>query len=193
MTFSYFKNALKNRLENRLDNFRYGSKGKHSHIKKPLRIVGKKRIFLGENVTMLDNCRLETIRFWEKTQLNGVLKIGNHTSFQQGCHIIAAKEIFIGNDCVFSAYIYISDCSHGYNPDENIMDTKLEIKPVRIGNHCFIGIGSCIMPGVELGDYVVVGANSVVTKSTPSYCMIAGSPARIIKKWDIKSKKWIKV
>ncbi len=185
--------ALENRVINILDNFRYGSRGKRTRVKKPMRIIGKKRIYLGDYVTLLNNCRLETIRSWGGDILKGVLKIGKNTSFQQGCHIIAAKEVIIGDDCVFSAYVYISDCSHDYNPQEDIMSSKLEIKPVKIGNHCFVGIGSCIMPGVQLGECVVVGANSVVTKSFPGYCMVAGAPARVIKRWDKEISMWIKV
>ena len=50
-----------------------------------------------------------------------------------------------------------------------------------IGNNCFIGIYSIIMPGVTIGDEVIVGAGSVVTKNVPSNCIVAGNPARIIK------------
>lgn len=50
-----------------------------------------------------------------------------------------------------------------------------------IGNDCVIGIRSLIMPGVTIGDSVVVAACSVVTKDVPSNCIVAGNPARIIK------------
>lgn len=60
-------------------------------------------------------------------------------------------------------------------------------KSVNIGKNCFIGARAIIMPGVELGDSVVVGAGSVVTKSFGSNVMISGNPAQIIKK-GIKTK-----
>lgn len=50
-----------------------------------------------------------------------------------------------------------------------------------IGNRCFIGARSIIMPGIRIGDEVVVGAGSVVTKDVPSNCIVAGNPARIIR------------
>ena len=50
-----------------------------------------------------------------------------------------------------------------------------------IGKHCGIGGRAIILPGVSLGDHVFVGAGSVVTKSFPSHCLIAGNPARMIR------------
>ena len=51
----------------------------------------------------------------------------------------------------------------------------------RIGSHYFIGIHTIVMPGVTIGDHVIVGAGSVVTKDVPSHCIVAGNPARIIR------------
>ncbi len=50
-----------------------------------------------------------------------------------------------------------------------------------IGNRCFIGARSIIMPGIKIGDEVIVGAGSVVTKDIPSNCIVAGNPAKILK------------
>jgi acetyltransferase-like isoleucine patch superfamily enzyme len=50
-----------------------------------------------------------------------------------------------------------------------------------IGNHCFIGARSVIMPGVTIGDECIIGAGSVVTKDVPSHSIVAGNPARVLK------------
>lgn len=173
-----------NRIMQVLDNIKYGKCGRKSKIIKPMRIIGKRRIFLGENVRILNNARLETIRIWSGKVLNGQLHIGDHTSIEQNCHIIAANYVGIGKDCVISSFVYISDCSHNYSPYSSIMESELEVKKTVIGDHCFIGVGACIMPGVILGDNVVVGANSVVTKNVPSNAIVAGVPAKIIKRWE---------
>lgn len=55
----------------------------------------------------------------------------------------------------------------------------------RIGKNCVIGVDSIIMPGVIIGDHVVVGAGAIVTKNIESNCIVVGNPARVIKK-DIK-------
>lgn len=58
------------------------------------------------------------------------------------------------------------------------------IEPVRIGKCSFIGTSSIILPGVTVGEYAVVGAGSVVTKNVPAFTVVAGNPARVIKKVD---------
>jgi acetyltransferase-like isoleucine patch superfamily enzyme len=57
-------------------------------------------------------------------------------------------------------------------------------KEVRIGNDCWIGGNTVILPGVTIGDGVTVGASSVVTRNIPGYSIAVGSPARVIKKVD---------
>lgn len=58
-----------------------------------------------------------------------------------------------------------------------------------IGKKCFIGVNAVIMPGVVIGDEVIVGAGAVVTKSVPSNCIVVGNPARIIKS-NIKTTRF---
>lgn len=61
--------------------------------------------------------------------------------------------------------------------------------PISIGNDVYIGVGSLLLPGVTIGDRVVVGARSVVTKDVPSGNVVAGNPARIIKTMDEYSEQ----
>lgn len=55
-------------------------------------------------------------------------------------------------------------------------------KPIKIGNNVWIGGNVCVLPGVTIGDNVVIGAGSVVTKDIPANCLVAGNPGKIIKK-----------
>ena len=63
---------------------------------------------------------------------------------------------------------------------------------ITIGKYSWIGERTVICPGVKIGDWSIIGAGSVVTKSIPSYCIAIGNPARVIKKWSFKEHKWIK-
>jgi acetyltransferase-like isoleucine patch superfamily enzyme len=51
----------------------------------------------------------------------------------------------------------------------------------RIGNYCFIGVNSVVLPGVNIGNHCIIGAGAIVTKDVPDNCIVAGNPARIIK------------
>lgn len=55
------------------------------------------------------------------------------------------------------------------------------VRPIRIGERCFIGGGSVVMPGVTIGDGCVIGAGSVVTGDIPSASIAAGNPARVLR------------
>lgn len=55
-----------------------------------------------------------------------------------------------------------------------------KIRPVKIGNYCFIGTGSIVMPGAEIGDYCIVGAGTVVRGKIPSYSIVVGNPAQVV-------------
>ncbi len=90
-------------------------------------------------------------------QANNGIEIGDYTNLGPGVGIISAN----------------------HDPVEN--DRHIPGQPVKIGKHCWIGMNAVILPGVELGDYVIVGAGAVVTKSFPSHVFIAGNPARIVK------------
>ena len=58
-----------------------------------------------------------------------------------------------------------------------------------LGDYCFVGTRSIILPGLRIGNEVVIGSGSVVTKDIPSNCIVAGNPAKIIKT-NIHCDKW---
>lgn len=57
----------------------------------------------------------------------------------------------------------------------------------------WIGINSVIMSNVKVGKHCVIGANSVVNKDIPDYCVAVGNPAKVVKTFDVKSGQWVKV
>lgn len=93
-------------------------------------------------------------------------------------YIQATNGIEIGD------YTNLGPCVGLISANHNALDNKKHdtAKPIKIGKHCWIGMGAVILPEVELGDYTIVGANAVVTKSfKEGNCVIAGNPAIIIK------------
>jgi len=94
-----------------------------------------------------------------------------------GCYIQAINGIEIGENFLFAPGVRIISANHGVNNEYKNENTK----PVIIGNNVWLGTNVIILPEVKLGDNVVVGAGSVVTKSFPDNVIIAGNPAKIIK------------
>ena len=62
---------------------------------------------------------------------------------------------------------------------------------IAIGDGSFIGTGACVFSNVTLGKHVIVGANAVVTKDVPAFCVVVGAPARILRHYDFEQQSWI--
>ena len=99
-----------------------------------------------------------------------------------GCYISGVGGIVIGDYVTTGPNVGIISANHGvYNHIEHVIPKN----PVMIGDYCWIGQNSVVLPGVKLGPHTIVGAGSIVTKSFPDgYCVIAGNPARLIKTLD---------
>ena len=93
-----------------------------------------------------------------------------------GVYIQDSPNIHIGKGCYFAVNVGIISSNHKPgSPAEHEPE-----RPVWIGDACCIGMNSIVLPGVHLGNHVVVGAGSVVTHSFSDNCVIAGNPAKII-------------
>lgn len=80
--------------------------------------------------------------------------------------------IYIDDESYLASGVFV--LTHDYARLKGGLKTK-------IGKRCFIGVNAIIMPGITIGDSVIVGAGSVVTKDIPNNCIVAGNPAKIIK------------
>lgn len=96
-----------------------------------------------------------------------------------GTYFQAIGKIIIGKGSYIAPNVGIITANH----DLKNLDKHSEVKDVVLGEKCWIGMNSVILPGVVLGDSTIVGAGSVVTKSfMEGNCIIAGNPAKVIKK-----------
>lgn len=108
-----------------------------------------------------------------------LLKIGDRFS-HGNVHIVVLANVDIGNDVMIAHGVKILTATHDYN--NNPMWKHRIDRPVKIGNHVWIGANAIIMPGIKIGNNVVIGAGSVVTKHVPDNYVVAGNPAKFIKK-----------
>ena len=168
--------------------------GMHSIILGSNRIVGHDRIDVGDNCWIGDNLRLEAICKYGGRVYSPHIVIGDDVCINQNFHCTCGERIEIGRGTSITANCGIFDIIHPYEDvSKNPRMSQILTKPIIIGEECLIGMNSVIMPGTHLGNHCVVGANSTVIGEFPDYCVIVGSPAKVIKKYDFEKKEWIKV
>lgn len=106
--------------------------------------------------------------------------IDSYPGIMKGCYIQGKGGIYVGDYTQIAPNVVIVSANH------DMYDNRKHINaPVKIGKYCWLGAGCKIMPGVELGDFTIVAAGAVVTKSfSQGYCVIAGVPAKQIKELE---------
>ena len=169
-----------------LTKWKYGSVGSHSYIGRTLFIQRPKKLFIGSNVRIYPGMRAEM------TTEDAVIRIGDNVSAGQNFHVVSYdRELSIGANTTISANVFISNVDHNYRElNMHSLDQQMIVKETQIGEYCFIGYGAVILPGPKLGKQCIVGANSVVKGEFPDYCVIAGNPAKVIKKYNINTNAW---
>lgn len=103
--------------------------------------------------------------------------INSAPGLSNGCYVQAKNGIIIGNNLRMGPGAGIISANH--NPDN--YDQWIKSDPVIIGNNVWIGMNAIILPGVKIGDNVIIAANSVVNKDIPANSVVAGNPAVVIK------------
>ncbi len=158
---------------------RFNEIGIPSYIGRPLFIVNARNISCGNRVRIYPGLRAEVV-----DKRNSFIKIGNNVSIGQNFHIVSyMDELKIGNDVVIAGNVFITNCDHDYKGSHgSVLENDLLYKKTEIGDGCFIGNNAIILAGTILGKGCVVGANSVVRGIFPDYAVIAGVPAKLIKK-----------
>lgn len=113
---------------------------------------------------------------------NAKIIIGENVGMS-GCTIAASKLITIGDDTIIGSGSIIADSdAHPILPSLRRSGAAPISSPISIGNNVFIGARVIVLKGVKIGDGSVVGAGSVIAKDVPPYSVVAGNPARLIKK-----------
>lgn len=116
----------------------------------------------------------------------GFLTIGNDVWIGPGCYLspIMGGEISIGNHVDFGPYCTVLTGSHQVDPEGEHIGGKGTVASVSIGDGCWLGARSVILPGVSLPKKTLVAAGAVVTRSIQEpYCLLAGVPAKVRKRY----------
>ena len=162
------------------------TKGKNARICRNSRIdvMPFNNFVLGDNSTIEDFCTIN----------NGVgdVLIGDRTRI--GMSNVLIGPVTIGNDVMMAQNIVLSGLNHGYE-DINTVPHKQPVtrKKITIEDEVWIGANVVIVAGVTIGKHAVIAAGSVVTKNIPSYSVVVGNPAKVIKQYNPQTGHWDRV
>lgn len=174
--------------------------GKHLLLKGVPVIFNKKgaRLHLGDGVTVKSSFLSNLVGLYSRSIIvtrapGAVIEIGDHVGIS-GAVLYARKGIYIGENTCIGGNCKILD--NDFHPIEAETRNRLlqdslggdsalvPAREIHIGKGCFIGCNSIILKGTVLGDGCVVGAGAVVAGKFPDHCVIAGNPARVIRKLE---------
>lgn len=168
--------------------------GSGSHLR------GLSNIFVGENFSAGNGLWLEAILRYGNQQFTPRLRIGHDVSISHWSHIACTHSVTIGDHVLIGSKVIITDHNHGsFRGSDATALIPPALRPlehdrfVMIKSNVWLGDGVVICPGVTIGEGSVVGANAVVTADIPPLTLVAGVPAKPLRRYDRVEKRWIKI
>ena len=146
------------------------------HISGPNIRIGKSFTAIGEPMHRVE------IGVWGRAEGRGRVELGDCVLMSPGSRLSASDEIVIGNGVMMANGTYVTDSDWHTIYDRTERDER--VTPVHIGDNVWLGDHSTVLKGVTIGENSVVAARAVVTSDVPANVVVAGSPAKIIKKLD---------
>lgn len=157
--------------------------GNNTRFERICRLIGTQNIKIGDKCYFLEGIFMTS---WTRNGVVSSINIGNNCCFGAYNHITSIDNITIGDNLLTGKWVTITDNSHGdstydlmqIHPSKRPLTSK---GPILIGDNVWIGEKATILPGVKIGDGAIIAANAVVTKDVPSYSVVAGIPAKVVK------------
>ena len=134
-----------------------------------------------------ENCYIESPYFanWGGHHVH----LGRNVYANAGLKLVDDTHIYIGDCTMIGPNVVIATAGHPIDPELRAQGLQYNL-PVRIGKNCWLGAGVIVMPGVTIGDNVVIGAGSIVTKDLPSNVVAVGNPCRVMRQVDERDRKY---
>lgn len=165
-----------------IDLARFRQLGRNVVFERGVMVFHPENIEIGDNVYIGHNTML-------KGYYRNLMRIGSNTWIGQNCYLHSGGGITIGDYVGLGPGVQILTLSHKLDDDVEtpIIAREQDYLPVVIEDNCDVGVGTIILPGVTLGTGSMIGAGSVVTRNVEPYSVVAGNPAKLIRK-RLKSK-----
>ncbi len=153
---------------------------------------GNSRMLFDENIFSVGKNVYIGKGAWLSLGPGSKLEIGDDTHINDGFVVACNFSVKIGKRVLIADRVFIADSNHGYEEiDKPVMRQKMsEAEAVRVEDDSWIGINVCILKGVTIGRHAVVGAGAVVTESVPPYSVVAGNPAKVVKRYNFQARVW---
>ena len=160
----------------------FASFGANSWIVPPARVAGAEYISIGSRFSIQEHGVLVARR--RLGQPEPALRLGDDTRIQRFVNIVCFGSITIGSGVLVGDRAYVSDVDFPMDAVDTDVPTELvDPRPIVIGDFAFLGAGCIIKPGVTIGNHAYVSGSSVVTEDVPERTLVAGAPARAVKRW----------
>lgn len=120
---------------------------------------------------------------------------GHHVHFGKNIYanynltLVDDTHVYVGDYTMFGPNVTLATAGHPILPELRQKGLQYNM-PIRIGKNCWIGAGAIILPGITIGDHVVVGAGSVVTKDLLSNVVAVGNPCRVLREVNERDKEY---
>ena len=173
--------SRKEKIEMRLD----GLKGPFSWLKifyskaKGIRPVYQLYYFVPQKILRINGRVPWPVHFTSRVLYHENIRLGNRSApgMSSNCYVQGRNGIRIGHNLRMGPGVGLISANH----DINDYDVWPKIGPIKIGDNVWIGMNSTVLPGVTIGDNVVIAAGSVVNSDIPSNSIAAGNPCKVIK------------
>ncbi len=168
-------------------------------VRRPVYVRGKRWMQIGPGFITGPGLRLDA--FPVASEGGPVLRIGRDVQVNDYVHIAAVHSVVIGDRVLIASKVFITDHNHGStkgpgphdSPEVAPIKRPLQFAEVVIEDDVWIGEFVSVLPGVRIGKGAIVGTMSVVSRDVPAYTMVAGSPARAIKRWNFETQMWERI
>jgi len=163
-------------LNARLRLRRANSLGRRVTLRGSPAVTNDGRMTIGNSVRLVSTvAKLELV-----TLANGYLEIGNNVFINYGSSLVSSAHVRIGNDCLIGTHVTVMDCDF-HRVEDKAWDTTGA--PIFIEDRVWLGNRSMVLKGVRVGHDAVVAAGSVVTHDVEPRTLVAGVPARLVRRF----------
>lgn len=161
-----------------------------AYVDPSAQIIGWKQLDLGEGCVIGESCCVNINN--RKTEDKSV-SIGKFTYLGRRAFLTSGKKIEIGPYCTLSVDCHLLGSAHFYSdPFRPYLTTGTSEGSIRIGANSFLGAGVTCVAECEIGHGSVIGAAALVRGTIPPFSLVAGNPAKIIRRYSVSLKRWVK-